>query len=90
MNGTYILLTILGYFGLLMLVAKFTSRHADNDAFFRGNRKSPWYVVAFGMIGASLSGEEHGDLRPGLHSGKAGHPAGPVRFVQGIDRRYGG
>ena len=56
MNGTYILLTILGYFGLLMLVAKFTSRHADNDAFFRGNRKSPWYVVAFGMIGASLSG----------------------------------
>lgn len=56
MNGIYILLTIFVYFGLLMLVAKFTSRNADNDAFFRGNRKSPWYVVAFGMIGASLSG----------------------------------
>lgn len=56
MNGTYILLTILAYFGLLMLVAKLTSRRADNDAFFRGNRKSPWYVVAFGMVGASLSG----------------------------------
>ena len=56
MNGFYILLIILGYFGLLMLVAKLTSRQTDNDAFFRGNRKSPWYVVSFGMIGASLSG----------------------------------
>lgn len=56
MNGIYILLTILLYFGLLMLVAKLTSRNANNDAFFRGNRKSPWYVVAFGMVGASLSG----------------------------------
>jgi len=33
-----------------------TSRRANNDAFFRGNRKSPWFVVAYGMIGASLSG----------------------------------
>ncbi|MBQ8520136.1 MAG: sodium:solute symporter [Bacteroides sp.] len=56
MNGIYILLTIIVYFGLLLLVAKLTSRRADNDAFFRGNRKSPWYVVSFGMIGASLSG----------------------------------
>ena len=56
MNGIYILLTILIYFGLLLLVAKWTSRQSDNDAFFRGNRKSPWYIVAFGMVGASLSG----------------------------------
>ena len=56
MNGIYILLTIFIYFGLLLLVAKLTSRRTDNDAFFRGNRKSPWYVVAFGMVGASLSG----------------------------------
>ena len=56
MNGIYILLTLLAYFGILMLIAKLTSRRADNDAFFRGNRQSPWYVVAFGMIGASLSG----------------------------------
>ena len=56
MNGIYILLTIFLYFGLLMWVAKRTGRNADNDAFFRGNRKSPWYVVAFGMVGASLSG----------------------------------
>lgn len=56
MNGIYILLTIFVYFALLLLVARFTSREADNDAFFRGNRKSPWYVVSFGMVGASLSG----------------------------------
>ena len=56
MNGIYILLTIFIYFGLLLWVAKLTSRRSDNDAFFRGNRKSPWYIVAFGMVGASLSG----------------------------------
>ncbi|MFO7880523.1 MAG: sodium:solute symporter [Bacteroidales bacterium] len=47
---------ILGYFLLLMLVSQLTSRKADNAAFFLGNRKSPWFVVAFGMLGASLSG----------------------------------
>lgn len=56
MNGIYILLTIVLYFGLLLLVARLTGRNADNDAFFRGNRRSPWYIVSFGMIGASLSG----------------------------------
>lgn len=56
MNGIYILLTILLYFGMLLLVARLTGRHSDNDAFFRGNRRSPWYIVSFGMIGASLSG----------------------------------
>ena len=39
-----------------MLVSRLTSRRSDNDAFYRGNRHSPWYVVAFGMIGASISG----------------------------------
>ena len=39
-----------------MLVSRLTSRCSDNDAFYRGNRHSPWYVVAFGMIGASISG----------------------------------
>lgn len=57
MNGTLILSTILLYFGLLLLVSRLTAnRHTDNDAFFRGNRQSPWFVVSFGMIGASLSG----------------------------------
>jgi Na+/proline symporter len=57
MNRIYILLTILIYFGLLLIIARLTGRKASgNDAFFRGNRQSPWYVVSFGMIGASLSG----------------------------------
>ena len=57
MSGLYILLTIFIYFGLLLLISRITSRHTtNNDAFFRGNRQSPWYIVSFGMIGASLSG----------------------------------
>ncbi len=50
------LLTIFGYILLLMLVSHSTSKSASNDAFYRGERKSPWYVVAWGMIGASISG----------------------------------
>ena len=39
-----------------MMISYFTSKSASNDSFFNGDRKSPWYIVAFGMIGASLSG----------------------------------
>ena len=51
-----IVLTIAAYFCLLLVVSRLTARRHDNDAFFRGNRQSPWYMVAFGMIGASISG----------------------------------
>jgi len=44
------------YFGVLLLIGRLTSRNANNEAFFVGNRQSPWYIVAFGMLGASLSG----------------------------------
>lgn len=47
---------ILGYFLLLILVSIFTSKGANNDDFFSGKRQSHWFLVAFGMIGASLSG----------------------------------
>jgi Na+/proline symporter len=57
MNGTLILLLILLYFGALLSISYFIGRkHSGNAAFFLGNRKSPWYIVAFGMIGSSLSG----------------------------------
>lgn len=56
MSPTFIILLIAGYFGLLILVSYFTGKKTDNDTFFKGNKSSPWYVVAFGMIGASLSG----------------------------------
>jgi Na+/proline symporter len=57
MNGTFIFLLILLYFGTLFLISYFIGKkHTENAAFFLGNRKSPWYIVAFGMIGSSLSG----------------------------------
>jgi SSS family solute:Na+ symporter len=56
MTAPLILAVIAAYFGLLFLIARATGRGAGNSAFFLGERKSPWYVVAFGMIGASLSG----------------------------------
>jgi len=51
-----IIATILAYFCILLLISRITGHKADNDAFFRANRQSPWYLVAFGMIGASISG----------------------------------
>ena len=56
MQPTYILLLIAAYFVALILISYFTGKNANNDAFFKANRQSPWYIVAFGMIGASLSG----------------------------------
>ena len=57
MEPVYILLLILAYFGLLILISYFTGKGSDtNDAFFKANKNSPWYLVAFGMIGATLIG----------------------------------
>lgn len=51
-----ILATILIYFCILLIFSKITSHKANNETFYRGNRRSPWYMVAFGMVGASISG----------------------------------
>ena len=56
MQPYQILLLIAGYFGLLILVSVLTNKGGTNAEFFKANRQSPWYLVAFGMIGASLSG----------------------------------
>ena len=56
MEPTHILLLMAAYFALLLLVARWSAAGGDNQTFFTGNRQSPWYVVSFGMIGASLSG----------------------------------
>lgn len=47
---------IAGYFALLVVVARITSKGATTSTFFTANKQSPWFLVAFGMIGASLSG----------------------------------
>ena len=52
-----IIITVLLYFAALMLFSRVTARRGDNNqTFFRANRRSPWYMVAFGMVGASISG----------------------------------
>ena len=56
MSPNQILFTIIGYFAVLIGISFLVGRKNDSATFFRGNRSSPWYIVAFGMIGASLSG----------------------------------
>ncbi len=56
MQPLHIILLILGYFGVLISISFFTGKSANNSTFFKANNSSPWYLVAFGMIGASLSG----------------------------------
>ncbi|MVM34063.1 sodium:solute symporter [Spirosoma sp. HMF4905] len=56
MNTTLALVILVAYFGMLIAVSFYTARGADTNAFFTANRQSPWWLVAFGMIGTSLSG----------------------------------
>lgn len=56
MQPLHILLLIAGYFGVLLLISYFTNKGGSNADFFKAGKQSPWYLVAFGMIGASLSG----------------------------------
>ena len=56
MSPMLVLTVIVIYFAVLFLISRITSRKVNVDTYFTGNRQSPWYVVAFGMIGASLSG----------------------------------
>jgi Na+/proline symporter len=56
MNSVVLLSFVIGYFVLLLVVAYYTSRNSNNDSFFIGNKSSNWMLVAFGMIGTSLSG----------------------------------
>jgi Na+/proline symporter len=56
MSSTLLLVSFIFYTLLILGISRLTSRKAGNEAYFTGNRNSPWYVVAYGMIGASLSG----------------------------------
>ena len=56
MNSFIILSCIAAYFLLLFLISFITGKNDSNDTFFLGNRNSPWYVIAYGMIGTTLSG----------------------------------
>jgi len=56
MNSFIIISCIAAYFLLLFLISYVTGKNDSNDTFFLGNRNSPWYVIAYGMIGTTLSG----------------------------------
>src|SRR5881397_1522941 len=56
MSSTLLFCIVIAYFILLLCVAYYTSRNSNNDSFFIGNKSSNWVLVAFGMIGTSLSG----------------------------------
>ena len=56
MQPIHIIFLIVAYFAVLILISYITGKSANNDTFFKANNSSPWYLVAFGMIGASLSG----------------------------------
>lgn len=51
-----IIITLLAYFAALFAVSRVTGRRATNNTFYQADRRSPWYMVAFGMVGASISG----------------------------------
>ena len=56
MSPGVLILTISLYFFMMVIVSWITGKNASSYSFFLGNRQSPWFIVAFGMIGASLSG----------------------------------
>lgn len=56
MSGVHILSLIAGYFLVLLTISYFTGKNDSNTDFFKAGKQSPWYLVAFGMVGASLSG----------------------------------
>jgi Na+/proline symporter len=55
MHATLILLIIVVYFSILMLISRLTSKNNRDNTFFDGNRQSPWFLVAFGMVGSGIS-----------------------------------
>ena len=56
MNPIIILVCICSYFIILFFISYITSKNDSNETFFLGNRNSPWFVIAYGMIGTTLSG----------------------------------
>jgi len=56
MTSTILFIVLVVFFGLVFGISYFTSRNATNETFFTGNRRSPWYMVAFAMIGTTISG----------------------------------
>lgn len=77
MSTSLIVTVLVLYFAVLVGISYLTSRRANNESFFRGDKKSPWYLVSFGMIGASLSGVTFLSI-----PGSVGDPAKQFSYMQ--------
>lgn len=78
MSPNSILILIIAYFGILILISRIMSRKdSGNDAFFKANKNSKWYLVAFGMIGTALSGVTFISV-----PGEVGLPANQFKYFQ--------
>lgn len=73
MNPQLALGLIAGYFGILILISFFSSKKKDNQTFFTGGRNTPWYIIAFGMIGTSISGVTFISVPGAIGPGKFGY-----------------
>src|ERR1051325_6146270 len=69
MSPVLLFIFVLSYFAILLLVAWYTGRNSDNESFFIGNKNSNWMLVAFGMIGTSLSGVTFVSVPGGVGTG---------------------
>lgn len=83
MQPIHILLLILAYFSVLIVISWLTHKEGSNAEFFRANRQSPWYVVAFGMIGASLSGVTFISVPGWVESSKFGYYQVVLGYILG-------
>ncbi|MDE6171824.1 sodium:solute symporter [uncultured Bacteroides sp.] len=83
MNPIAVLITIAAYFTILFIVSYVAGRKADNAGFFTGNRKSSWYVVAFAMIGSSISGVTYVSVPGMVASSSFGYLQMVLGFVVG-------
>lgn len=83
MQPIHVLLLIAIYFGVLMFVSYLTGKEDSNDSFFRANKSSPWFLVAFGMIGASLSGVTFISVPGDVGSGMFGYMQVVIGYLFG-------
>ncbi|MFK7784607.1 MAG: sodium:solute symporter [Crocinitomicaceae bacterium] len=77
MSNALIITVLILYFAVLVGISYLTSKKANNESFFRGDKKSPWYLVSFGMIGVSLSGVTFLSI-----PGSVGDPAKQFSYMQ--------
>lgn len=83
MNPYILLSVVLAYFVVLLLIALRASRNANNDAFFVGKKNSSWLLVAYGMIGTSLSGVTFMSVPGGVHTGHFGYMQVVIGYLIG-------